>query len=306
MCLRALAGLEKTLGPDHLTTLETINHLGTLSVRLENFERTEAFYLRSLSGQQKVQGLDHASTLATFHNLGVLYAHQNKFEEAEAIFLRALEGQEETFSPDHLSTLMTIYKLGLLYAEHNRLEEAEILYLRALSGAEKIVTPNHISSLALRTIVCLSNLYRQQDRIDKVEAICEHLQGRKINLAEIMTMRSVHLICWEISTRSRIGLRRLRQCMSGEDFCNASYQAICAPLLDFSALHVWLTSITPQIPHHSHTPISNKNSAQSITRISGRGIRPVRMYRAPSPMEYGWLAVLLAGYSQARIIRFTG
>lgn len=45
LCLRALDGLEKTLGPDHVTTLETVNHLGTLSVRLENFERAEAFYL---------------------------------------------------------------------------------------------------------------------------------------------------------------------------------------------------------------------------------------------------------------------
>lgn len=79
-------------GPNHLATLETINHLGTLSVRLENFERAEAFYLRALSGQKKTQGPDHASILATFHDLGILYTHQNKVEEAEAMFLRALEG----------------------------------------------------------------------------------------------------------------------------------------------------------------------------------------------------------------------
>ncbi|MCJ1345259.1 hypothetical protein MMC31_003465, partial [Peltigera leucophlebia] len=197
LCLRALDGLEKTLGPDQVTALETVNHLGTFSVCLENFERAEAFYLRALRGHQKTQGRDHASTLAIFHNLGILYAHQNKVEEAEAMFLRALERQENTLSPDHPSTLMTIYKLGLLYAEQNRLEEAEILYMRALSGAEKIATPDQISSLALRTIVHLSNLYRQQDRVDKAEAMYQRAlagQDRKIGQDHDYKVRTFNML----------------------------------------------------------------------------------------------------------------
>lgn len=79
------------------------------------------------------------------------------------MFLLALEEQEKILSPDHPSTLMTIYKLGLLYAEQNRLDEAEILYMRALSGAEKIATQDQILIFALKTIVRLTNLYRQQD-----------------------------------------------------------------------------------------------------------------------------------------------
>lgn len=43
--------------------------------------------------------------------------------------------------------------------------------MRALSGAEKIATHDQISSFALRTIVRLSNLYRQQERVDKAEAM---------------------------------------------------------------------------------------------------------------------------------------
>jgi tetratricopeptide (TPR) repeat protein len=83
---RALQGFEKAWGPDHTSTLETVNNLGALYASQGKLDEAEKMYQRALQGFEKAWGLDHTSTLTTVHNLGNLYADQGKLDEAEKMY----------------------------------------------------------------------------------------------------------------------------------------------------------------------------------------------------------------------------
>ncbi|EFY89220.1 kinesin light chain [Metarhizium acridum CQMa 102] len=95
MYSRALRGHEKARGPDHTSTLDTINNLGTLYADQGKLQKAERMYLRALRGLEKARGPNHTSTLHIVNNLGLLYAGQGKRQEAEEMYLRALHGYAE-------------------------------------------------------------------------------------------------------------------------------------------------------------------------------------------------------------------
>ena len=73
MYRRALDRYEKAWGPDHLSTLITVNNLGLLYKDQGKYGEAEQMYRRALDGREKVWGPDHLSTLNTVNNLGILY-----------------------------------------------------------------------------------------------------------------------------------------------------------------------------------------------------------------------------------------
>ncbi|KAJ5147913.1 hypothetical protein N7526_001265 [Penicillium atrosanguineum] len=157
MYRRALAGKEKVLGPDHTSTLITVNNLGNLYSNQGKLEEAEKIYQRALIGYEKALGPDHTFTLGTVNNLGLLYSNQGKLEEAEEMYQRALIGYEKALGPHHTSTLITVNNLGLFYKDQGKLEEAEEIYQRALTGYEEAFGPDHKPTLT--TLDSLGNLY---------------------------------------------------------------------------------------------------------------------------------------------------
>ncbi|CAG8982040.1 hypothetical protein HYALB_00013901 [Hymenoscyphus albidus] len=144
MYQRALQGKEKALGPDHTSTLDTVNNLGTLYSNQGKLVEAEQMYQRALQGKEKALGPDHTSTLDTVNNLGTLYSDQGKLVEAEQMYQRALQGKEKALGPDHTSTLDTVNNLGTLYKDQGKLVEAEQMYQRALQGRENPFTTPYI------------------------------------------------------------------------------------------------------------------------------------------------------------------
>ncbi|KIJ40800.1 hypothetical protein M422DRAFT_173170, partial [Sphaerobolus stellatus SS14] len=133
---RALAGKEKALGPNHTSTLGTVNNLGILYSDLGRLEDAERMYERALAGQEKALGPNHTSTL-DISDLG-------RLEDAERMYERALAGKEKALGPNHTSTLGTVNNLGNLYRNLGRLEDAERMYERALPTITKFrVTVGH-------------------------------------------------------------------------------------------------------------------------------------------------------------------
>jgi tetratricopeptide (TPR) repeat protein len=163
----ALAVSEKTLGPEHTSTLSTVNNLGNLYANQGRLDETERMYNRALAGYQETLGPEHTSTLVTVNNLGNLYADQGHLDEAERMYDRALAGKEKALGPEHTSTLDTVNNLGSLYADQGRLDEAERMYDRALTGKEKALGPGHTSTL--NTVNNLGLLYTHQGHLDEAE-----------------------------------------------------------------------------------------------------------------------------------------
>ncbi|KAH7016508.1 uncharacterized protein B0I36DRAFT_254347 [Microdochium trichocladiopsis] len=206
MYLRALDGKEKALGPDHTSTLDTVNNLGNLYKNRGKLDEAEKMYLRALDGKEKALGPDHISTLDTVNNLGVLYKNRGKLGEAEKMYLRALDGCEKALGPDHISTLHTVNNLGNLYKNRGKLDEAEKMYLRALDGYEKALGPDHISTL--HTVNNLGNLYKNRGKLDEAEKMyLRALDGyeQAVGIENVTTYRPA------INTLSNLGSLRSEQ-----------------------------------------------------------------------------------------------
>ncbi|KAL4986796.1 hypothetical protein BDW68DRAFT_120598 [Aspergillus falconensis] len=101
MYQRALAGREKQLGPDHTSTLNTVNNLGLLYADQGKLKEAEEMYQQALAGYKKAVGPDHISTLNAVNNLGNIYSNQGKLKEAEEMYQRALAGYEKELGSDH-------------------------------------------------------------------------------------------------------------------------------------------------------------------------------------------------------------
>ncbi len=166
---RVVQGYEKTLGPDHALTLNTVNNLGTVYQLQFKLDKAEKMYQRALEGKKKVFGLGHESTLSTINNLGTIYADQGKVDEAEKMYQQALRGKEKALSLDNESTLNTINNLGALYTDQNKLGEAEEMLKRALQGYEKAADGENIYLSALNTISNLGRVYHLQGKPEEAE-----------------------------------------------------------------------------------------------------------------------------------------
>jgi tetratricopeptide (TPR) repeat protein len=149
MYQQALKGKEKAWGPEHTSTLDTVNNLGNLYRDQGKLEGAEEMYQRALKGYEKAWGPEHTSTLNTVNNLGNLYSDQGKLKEAEEMYQRALKGYEKAWGPEHTSTLGTVNNLGNLYGDQGKLKEAEEMYQRALKGYEKLRGRDHPNTMAV-------------------------------------------------------------------------------------------------------------------------------------------------------------
>ncbi|CAJ2505559.1 Uu.00g129530.m01.CDS01 [Anthostomella pinea] len=178
MYQRALQGKEKLLGPNHISTLDTVNNLGNLYSDQDRLKEAEEMYQRALKGYKKALGPNHTSTLDTVHNLGNLYSDQGELKEAEKMYHRALQGKEQALGPDHTLTLDTVHNLANLYSDQGKLKKAEEMYQRALKGKEKALGPDHTSTLD--TVHNLANLYSDQDKLKEAEEMYQRaLRGFK-------------------------------------------------------------------------------------------------------------------------------
>ncbi|KAF2175262.1 TPR-like protein [Zopfia rhizophila CBS 207.26] len=178
MYRRSLEGTEKALGPDHTSTLNTVNNLGNLYKSQGKLGDAEKMYQRALEGYENALGPDHTSTLDTVNNLGNLYKSQGKLGEAEEMYRRLLEGTEKALGPDHTSTLKTVNNLGHLYAGQGRLGEAVKMYQRSLEGREKALGPDHTSTLIV--VNNLGILYKSQGKpVDAEKMYQRALEGRE-------------------------------------------------------------------------------------------------------------------------------
>ncbi|KIN06734.1 hypothetical protein OIDMADRAFT_156216 [Oidiodendron maius Zn] len=146
MYIRALRGKEEALGPDHISTLNTVNNLGLLYAGQGKLAEAEKMYIRALRGYEDALGPDHTSTLNTVNNLGLLYTDQGKLAEAEKMYIRALRGYEDALglelASSYLPALNTVFAFGDLFSQTDRKDMAKAMYNRALSGYKTVQGPS--------------------------------------------------------------------------------------------------------------------------------------------------------------------
>jgi tetratricopeptide (TPR) repeat protein len=96
MYQRALQGYEKAWGPEHTSTLDTVNNLANLYAAQGKLVEAEQMYQRALQGYEKAIGADSITTyipaLNTIQNLGSLFELQADFAKARIMYSKALAG----------------------------------------------------------------------------------------------------------------------------------------------------------------------------------------------------------------------
>ncbi|KAI0506703.1 hypothetical protein F5B22DRAFT_440722 [Xylaria bambusicola] len=147
MYIRALQGYEKAWGPEHPSTLDTVNNLGLLYKDQSKLAKAEAMYIRALQGYEKAWGPEHPSTLDIVNNLGVLYKNQGKLAEAEAMYIRALQGYQKAIGPQNIvryrPAIGTSYNLGSLLYTQGKQNEAKSLLRQVHVNLEALLGPLH-------------------------------------------------------------------------------------------------------------------------------------------------------------------
>jgi tetratricopeptide (TPR) repeat protein len=134
MYQRALQGKEKAWGPEHTSTLDTVNNLGRLYADQGKLVEAEQMYQRALQGYEKSLGIENITT--------------------------------------YIPALNTIWNLGSLFEEGTDLAKARIMYSKALTGYEKVVGPNHPKSHSLReSLRALDTPRRGKNGISYLESL---------------------------------------------------------------------------------------------------------------------------------------
>jgi tetratricopeptide (TPR) repeat protein len=145
MYQRALQGYEKAWGPDHTSTLKTVNNLGNLYNSRGKLDEAEEMYQRALQGKEKAWGPDHTSTLNTVNNLGLLYKSRGKLDEAKMMYQRAMQGYEKALGLENVAryrpALYTIWNLGELFTYQGHLDESKEMFSRAYTGFRGLLGP---------------------------------------------------------------------------------------------------------------------------------------------------------------------
>jgi tetratricopeptide (TPR) repeat protein len=146
-CRRALEVRERTFGPEHPLSLQSLNNLASLLAVQGDLEGAEHLIRRALEARERNQGPEDPATLSCLNNLGNILKDQGDSAGAELLYRRALEARERTLGPEHSDTLTSLNNLANLLFDQSNLEEAELLYRRALETRERQLGLEHTDTL---------------------------------------------------------------------------------------------------------------------------------------------------------------
>jgi tetratricopeptide (TPR) repeat protein len=139
----ALSIREKTLGPEHPDTAESLNDLGLLLHLQDDLEQARPLSERALAIREKVLGSEHPDTARSLNNLAHVLRVQGDLAGARPLHERALAIREKMLGPNHRDTAESLHNLAALLQAQGDLVGARPLYERALAIREKVLGPEH-------------------------------------------------------------------------------------------------------------------------------------------------------------------
>lgn len=159
---RVLLIYQKTLGPYHSDTANSLNNLALLYYSQGRFEEALPLLQRALQIREKVLGPEHLDTAASLDNLAILYRRQDRYEEALPLNQRALSIWEQALGPDNPDVAVSLNNLATLYQSQGRYAEALPLLQRALAICQTVLGPDDTKTAT--SLNSLAVLYKSQGR----------------------------------------------------------------------------------------------------------------------------------------------
>jgi DNA-binding CsgD family transcriptional regulator/tetratricopeptide (TPR) repeat protein len=150
---RALTFRERTLGPEHPDTAQSLNRLAMLLRTQGDYTASRPLVERVLAIRERTLGPNHPDTAESLNYLGLMLQAEGEYSAALPVYERASAIREQTLGPDHPDTAQSIHNLGYVLHLLGDTSAARPLMERALATNEEALGPNHPS-----TAVCLSSL----------------------------------------------------------------------------------------------------------------------------------------------------
>ncbi|KAF7951250.1 uncharacterized protein EAE97_002801 [Botrytis byssoidea] len=126
--LQTLEAKQKELGPDDISTIDTVKNTARVYFDQGKLVEAEHMYLRALNGYQNASGPTQMLINAVINNLGRIYYRQGNMTKAEEMYLQALANFERYLGSSDPTTRNTANRLGHVYQKQGKLQEAQRLF----------------------------------------------------------------------------------------------------------------------------------------------------------------------------------
>jgi CHAT domain-containing protein/tetratricopeptide (TPR) repeat protein len=143
LAARAFAIRERTLGPNHPLTAESVNNLGAVHWALKEYGLALPLFKRALEIKEKTIGPEHPDTGTAHNNLGELYRARGEWLKAVEHVNRAYTIWEKSLGPEHPRTAAAVSNLADLYWRMGDPVKSRAFYEKALAIKEKALGPEH-------------------------------------------------------------------------------------------------------------------------------------------------------------------
>jgi tetratricopeptide (TPR) repeat protein len=213
---RALVLRRQFLGPDHPSTLISMNNLALAYVSADRLDDAIPLHEEDLKHSIATLGPDDRRTLISMFNLARSYREAGRLVDGLRLAEETVKRCERTLGPDHVDTLSSISGLAKMYVDVGRLDDAIFLQKEALKRREATLGPDHSD-----TLISLNNLastYRDVGRFDDAIPLDEEdLRRSKAMLGadHRLTLISMNALALDyLPGRPADAERLLRECLS--------------------------------------------------------------------------------------------
>jgi tetratricopeptide (TPR) repeat protein len=167
---RALELRRSVLGPEHVETLTTMEHLAEDYRREGKFAAAEPLFAGVVDVDHRLKRDGARERLASMHALASIASDlRADYPRAEALYTQSLALERKFVGEADPLTLATMNNLAALYAREGKYPQAEDLYQRLLGAKRRVLGPDHPSTLV--SMNGLGVLYRNQGKYTEAEAL---------------------------------------------------------------------------------------------------------------------------------------
>jgi tetratricopeptide (TPR) repeat protein len=168
--LRAALHLRRrSLGEEHLQTLDVKHWMSSLERQRGRFEDSAALLEEVIAGRRREVGIDDATTLRAMAELAWVFMLLARFDDAEPLLIDTLRRQRRTRGEEHPDTLRTMNSLGGLYVRRGQYEQADPLRVKTLEIRRRVLGEMHPETV--QSMQNLGVLRGRQGRNEEAEAL---------------------------------------------------------------------------------------------------------------------------------------
>ena len=157
--------LDKTLGPDHPSTLTSRGNLAGAYQSAGRLGQAIDLYEQTLADSERILEADHPDTLVLRNNLASAYESAGRLGQAIDLFEQNLADRLRVLGPGNPDTLASRGNLAYAYESAGRLDEAIPLFEQTLADSLRVLGPDNPDTLASRGN--LAGAYQSAGRLDQ-------------------------------------------------------------------------------------------------------------------------------------------